>query len=156
MGLTSTSPHTMGSVDPRGWHSTLIPLWFVVVMLWSTHLLGNKIDDKRLKSNDIIHCVFAALCVQTYLLYIMTNRDLNLPTILISYHQILFEKDFIPTHNWLPSYVVNTFPGILIWLPSFFALILIWLPSLLTVGFKNLRRRKSALDVCTWIGVWIT
>jgi hypothetical protein len=48
-------------------------------------------ENKRLKSNNIIHCVLAAFCIHTYLLYIMTNRNLNLPTILISYHQILFE-----------------------------------------------------------------
>jgi hypothetical protein len=50
----------------------------------TTNFLGKPIKDFV-----VFGCLF---CVQTHHLYIMTNKNLNLSNILITYHQILFEN----------------------------------------------------------------
>jgi hypothetical protein len=47
-----------------------------------------------MKSDDSIHSVFDAFCVQTCPLYITTSMDINFTTILITYYQILFGNRF--------------------------------------------------------------
>jgi hypothetical protein len=82
-------------------------------MLFSSKYQRNKAENKRTKK-VIVFIVFGCP-LRTNLSTIYNDyKNLNLPTILIFYDQILFKIDFIPTHNWLPSYVAYTFLRILI------------------------------------------
>jgi hypothetical protein len=70
-------------------------------MLFSSKHRRNKEQNKRTKSNSIIHCAWPSPHVQTHALYIMTNKNTNLPIFSILYHQfknILFlrEIDSLP------------------------------------------------------------
>jgi hypothetical protein len=56
-------------------------------MLFSSKHQRNKEENKKTKSNDNIHCVWLFCYVQTHALYIMTNKNINLPIFSIPYHQ---------------------------------------------------------------------